>query len=158
MITNKIVPCLWFESGAEEAAKFYTSIFKNSSIGKISRYSKEGIEIHKQPEGSVMAVQFTLDGLEFTALNGAPPGVKFNWSASLQVMCKDQAEIDHFWERLTEGGQEVQCGWLTDKFGLTWQIVPEILSQLMSDPDKAPRVTAAFLKMKKLDIETLLKA
>lgn len=157
MITNKIIPCLWFESGAEEAAQFYTSIFKNSSIGKISRYSKEGFELHKQPEGSVMAVEFTLDGHKVTALNGSP-GFKFNWAISLQVMCKDQAEIDHFWNRLTEGGEEVECGWLTDKYGLTWQVVPEILSELMSDPEKAPRVTSAFLKMKKLDIETLLKA
>ncbi|HLP51465.1 MAG TPA: VOC family protein [Chitinophagales bacterium] len=157
MITNKIIPCLWFESGAEEAAKFYTSIFKNSGIGKISRYSKEGIEIHKQPVGSVMAVEFTLDGHKFTALNGSP-GFKFNWAISLQVMCKDQAEIDHFWNRLTEGGEEVECGWLTDKYGLTWQVVPEILGELMSDPERAPRVTSAFLKMKKLDIETLLKA
>lgn len=157
MITNKIIPCLWLESGAEDAAKFYTSIFKNSTIGTINRYSKEGFEIHQQPEGSVMAVEFTLDGQKFTALNGAP-GVKFNWAISLQVMCKDQAEIDHFWSRLTEGGEEVECGWLTDKYGLTWQIVPEILSELMSDPERAPRVTSAFLKMKKLDIETLLKA
>lgn len=154
---NPITPCLWFENQAEEAARFYTSIFKNSKIDHISRYGKEGYEIHHQKEGTVMTVAFHINGQPFTALNGGPE-FKFNEAVSFQVLCETQEEIDFYWNKLTEGGSEVQCGWLKDKFGLSWQIVPTVLSELLSDPARAGRVTNAFLKMKKFDIEKLKKA
>jgi len=156
-MANQITPCLWFDNQAEEAANFYTSIFKDSKIENISRYGKEGHEIHGQIEGSVMSVSFRINGQPFTALNGGPI-FKFNEAISLQVYCETQEEIDYFWSKLTDGGQEVQCGWLKDKYGLSWQIIPTILSQLMSDPARADRVTRAFLQMKKLDIEILKQA
>jgi predicted 3-demethylubiquinone-9 3-methyltransferase (glyoxalase superfamily)/uncharacterized protein YndB with AHSA1/START domain len=154
---HKITPCLWFDKQAEDAAKFYTSIFNNSEIVAISRYGKEGYEIHGMPEGSVLTVNFKLDGQDFTALNGGPY-FKFNESISLMVGCETQEEIDYFWNKLTEGGEEGQCGWLKDKYGLSWQIFPNILSKLMTDPARAGRVTQAFMQMKKFDIEKLLKA
>jgi predicted 3-demethylubiquinone-9 3-methyltransferase (glyoxalase superfamily) len=152
---------LWFDSQAEEAAKFYVAIFKNSKIGKISRYGKAGQEIHKRPPGSVMTVAFELDGQSFTALNGGPV-FKFNEAISLQVYCATQEEVDYCWEKLRKGGDEKaqQCGWLKDKYGVSWQVVPSILPEMITDPDpkKAERVFAAVLQMKKLDIDKLKRA
>jgi predicted 3-demethylubiquinone-9 3-methyltransferase (glyoxalase superfamily) len=156
-VKNDITPCLWFNSEAEEAVTFYVSIFKNSKIGIISRYGKEGFEFHGKPEGTAMAVDFTLNGQHFIALNGGPQ-FKFTEAISFQVFCDSQEEIDYYWNRLTKDGSEGQCGWLKDKYGLSWQIVPSVLSELMSDPKKASRVTNAFLRMKKLDIATLINA
>jgi predicted 3-demethylubiquinone-9 3-methyltransferase (glyoxalase superfamily) len=156
-MTNQITPCLWFDSQAEEAARFYTSVFKDSKILSISRYGSEGFEIHGQKEGTVMTVVFQINGQSFTALNGGPV-FKFNESVSFQVFCETQQEIDYYWKNLAEDGQEGQCGWLKDKFGLSWQIIPSILSELMSDPIRAGRVTAEFLGMKKFDIEKLKQA
>jgi predicted 3-demethylubiquinone-9 3-methyltransferase (glyoxalase superfamily) len=149
--------CLWFDNQAEEAAKFYTSVFRNSSIGSISRYGKEGYDIHGQKEGTVMSVTFTINGQSFIGLNGGPL-FKFSEAVSLQIFCDSQEEIDYYWDRLTEGGEESRCGWLRDRFGFSWQVVPSILSQLLSNPEKAGRVTEAFLKMKKFNIEKLLQA
>lgn len=157
MDDRHIIPCLWFDSQAEEAANFYTSVFPDSRIENISRYGKEGYEVHGKEAGSVMTVSFYLNGNPFLALNGGPV-FKFNEAISFQVLCKDQSEIDHYWEKLTEGGEEGQCGWLKDRFGVSWQVVPSILSKLLSDPKKAGRVTSVFLQMKKFDIESLLKA
>ena len=129
---QKIVPCLWFDREAEEAARFYVSLFKNSSVGQISRYTEAGRETHGRAPGEVMTVAFDLDGQSFTALNGGPQ-FKFNEAISFQVMCKNQKEIDTFWEKLSEGADTSaqQCGWLKDKFGLSWQVVPEILGELI---------------------------
>jgi predicted 3-demethylubiquinone-9 3-methyltransferase (glyoxalase superfamily) len=154
-MTSKFTICLWFDNQAEEAAEFYTSLFKDSEIESISRYGKEGNEIHGQKEGTVMTVSFRMNGQSFTALNGGPL-FKFNESISLQVFCDTQEEIDYYWNKLTDGGEEVQCGWLKDKYGLSWQVIPSILSSLLSDPARAGKVTEAFLKMKKFDIEKLL--
>lgn len=156
-MTNQITPCLWFDNQALEAATFYTHIFKNSTIESISRYPKEGQEIHGQEEGSVLTVAFQINGQTFTALNGGPI-FKFTEAVSFQVFCENQEEIDLYWNSLTNGGEEGQCGWCKDKFGLSWQIVPSILPQLMTDPARAGRVTQAFMQMKKFDIETLKKA
>lgn len=153
MATNKISPFLWFDNQAEEAANFYTSIFKNSSIGKIIRYTGEGAKASGQPEGTAMTVAFTLDGQNFTALNGGPI-FKFTEAVSFVINCENQEEVDHFWNKLTEGGQESQCGWLKDKFGLSWQVVPKQLGELMSGP-KAGKVMGVMLKMKKIDIKEL---
>jgi predicted 3-demethylubiquinone-9 3-methyltransferase (glyoxalase superfamily) len=152
---KKIIPFLWFDHQAEEAANFYTSIFKNSKIGSISRYGEAG----PGPAGSAMVVNFEIEGQEFSALNGGPV-FNFTPAISFLVNCETQEEVDFYWGKLSEGGQVQQCGWLTDKFGVTWQIVPTILGQLMSDPDpvKAGRVTQAMLKMIKLDISELKKA
>ncbi|MCB1840309.1 MAG: VOC family protein [Rhodospirillales bacterium] len=150
--------CLWFDKEAEEAAKFYTSIFKNSKINHVSRYGEAGQDIHGQNAGSVMTVEFELDGRRFMGLNGGPL-FKFNESVSLVVYCDTQEEIDTLWHKFTaDGGEESHCGWLKDKFGLSWQIVPSILSKLMSDPARADAVMAAFLKMRKFDIAALEKA
>lgn len=157
MKSHPITPCLWFDSEAEEAANFYVSVFKNSKLGHISRYGKEGFEFHGKPEGTALTVAFAINGQEFTALNGGPQ-FKFSEAISFQVNCDTQEEIDYYWEKLTEGGEESMCGWLKDKYGLSWQIVPTILGKLMSDPQKAGRVTQAFLKMKKFDIEKLMNA
>jgi predicted 3-demethylubiquinone-9 3-methyltransferase (glyoxalase superfamily) len=156
---NKIAPCLWFDSQAEDAAKFYVSIFENSEIEHVSRYGKEGFEIHGRPEGSVMTVAFRLGGHEFTALNGGPQ-FKFTEAVSFQIFCETQAEVDHFWKALSQGGEEGPCGWLQDKFGLSWQVVPSVLLEMLRDPDtrKSQRVTKAFLKMKKFDIAELERA
>jgi predicted 3-demethylubiquinone-9 3-methyltransferase (glyoxalase superfamily) len=152
---QKITPFLWFDKQAEEAARFYTSIFKNSKVGAVSRYG----ENTPGPTGSVMTVNFDLEGQEFVALNGGPI-FKFNEAISFIVNCETQGEVDEFWEKLSAGGEKGQCGWLKDKFGISWQIVPIILDKLMSDPDpvKASRVTQAMLKMTRLDIEQLKKA
>lgn len=154
---NQIAPCLWFDGQAEEAANFYVSIFNNSKIESISRYGKEGFEFHGQKEGTVLTVAFELNGQPFTALNG-DPAFKFSEAISFQVFCDTQEEIDLYWSKLTEGGEESQCGWLKDKFGLSWQIVPSILPMLLTDPTKAARVTKAFLQMRKFDIAALLQA
>ena len=158
---RKIISCLWFDSEAEEAAKFYTSIFKNSKIGKVSRYGKEGYEIHGRPEGTAMTVQFYIEEQEFVALNGGPH-FKFNEAISFIVNCNSQEEVDYYWEKLKEGGDEKaqMCGWLKDKFGLSWQIVPTVLSEMLMNPDpkKSQPVMKAMLQMKKIDIETLQRA
>lgn len=156
---QRITNCLWFDSQAEDAARFYTSIFKNSSVAEITRYGKEGHEIHAQPEGKVMTVRFFLDGQEFLGLNGGPL-FPFTEAISLVVNVETQEEIDYYWDQLTKGGEEVQCGWLKDKFGVSWQVVPSVLSKMLTDPDKGKteRVTAAFLKMKKFDLKKLEEA
>jgi predicted 3-demethylubiquinone-9 3-methyltransferase (glyoxalase superfamily) len=157
----KITPCLWFDTQAEEAAQFYCAIFPNSRIVSISRYGEEGHEIHGKPAGSVLTVAFELDGLAFTALNGGPL-FKFNEAISLQVSCDTQEELDHYWGTLSAGGDEAarQCGWLKDKYGLSWQVLPSVLADLMSDADprKSGRVMTALLQMKKLDIAELKRA
>jgi predicted 3-demethylubiquinone-9 3-methyltransferase (glyoxalase superfamily) len=152
---QKITPFLWFDNNAEDAAKFYTSIFKNSKIGKIARYGDAG----PGPKGSVMTVEFELNGQQFVALN-AGPQFKFTEAISFVVNCESQQEIDYFWEKLTAAGQEVQCGWLKDQFGLSWQVVPTALGKMMSDPNpaKSQRVMTAMLKMIKIDLPTLQRA
>ncbi len=158
MSAHSIAPCLWFDKEAEEAVKLYTSVFKNSKTIQTTYYGKEGFEFHGQPEGTVMTVTFELNGTKFTALNGGPI-FKFNEAVSFQIMCDTQEEIDHYWNSLTkDGGQESQCGWLKDKFGVSWQVTPTVLPTLLSDPQKVPRVTNAFMQMKKFDIEALLNA
>jgi predicted 3-demethylubiquinone-9 3-methyltransferase (glyoxalase superfamily) len=160
-IMQKITPCLWFDNQAEEAARFYVSVFKNSGIGTITHYGKEGFEIHGGREGSVMTVSFTLEGQEFTALNGGP-AFKFTEATSFVVQCETQAEIDYYWDRLGEGGdvKAQQCGWLKDKYGVSWQIVPAGLLQMMAniEPRKSGRVMMALLQMTKLDLEVLDRA
>ena len=161
MSKHKITPFLWFDKEAEEAARYYTGIFDNSKIGQVTRYGNAGQEIHKQKPGTAMTVDFELEGQQFTALN-AGPVFKFNEAVSFVIACKDQAEVDYFWEKLGAGGDPnaQQCGWLKDKFGLSWQVVPTILNELMSSPDraKADRVMTAMLKMKKIDLAELEKA
>lgn len=156
---QKITPFLWFDGKAEEAAKFYVSVFKNSRIGTISRYDEEGAKASGMPKGTAMVVTFRLDGQEFMALNGGPH-FKFTEAISFMVDCKTQEEVDYFWEKLSEGGEEGQCGWLKDRYGLSWQIVPAVLGKLIADKDaeKSGRVMAAMLMMKKLDIKKLKKA
>jgi predicted 3-demethylubiquinone-9 3-methyltransferase (glyoxalase superfamily) len=156
---KQITPCLWFDAQAEEAAKFYCAVFKNSKITAISRYPEAGQEIHKKPPGSVMVVAFELDGQPFTALNGGPQ-FKFDEAVSFQIMCETQGEIDHYWSALTAGGQEGPCGWLKDKFGLSWQVVANAIPRMMSDPDakRSARVMNAFMRMKKLDLSALERA
>jgi predicted 3-demethylubiquinone-9 3-methyltransferase (glyoxalase superfamily) len=152
---QKIKPFLWFDTQAEEAAHFYVSIFKNSKILNISRYGDAG----PGPKGSVMTISFELDGQEFIGLNGGPH-FKFTEAISFTVMCKTQEEVDDFWKKLTAGGQEVECGWLKDKYGLCWQITPTILPEMLTDPDpqKAKRVMQAMMTMKKIDIAALQRA
>lgn len=161
MKLQKISPCLWFDHQAEDAARFYTAIFRNSRIVNITHYGEAGHEIHGRPAGSVLTVVFELDGQAFTALNGGPI-FQFNEAISLQVFCEDQAEIDYFWEKLSEGGDKnaQQCGWLKDKFGLSWQVVPIGVSEMLSSSDyeKSERVMTALLQMKKLDIAQLQQA
>ena len=157
---QKITPFLWFDDNAEEAVKFYTSIFKNSKIGKIARYDEAGEKAAGRPAGSVMTVEFQLEGQDFIALNGGPH-FKFTEAISFVVSCKTQAEVDYYWNKLTaDGGKEVQCGWLQDKYGLSWQVVPTILPELLSDKDaaKSQRVMEAMLQMVKLDIKKLKQA
>ena len=151
----KITPCLWFDTEGEDAARFYTSVFPNSRIVDVARYGEAG----PRPEGTVMTVQFELDGQEFVALNGGPD-FTFNEAISFQVDCRDQEEVDAYWSALSEGGEEGPCGWLKDRFGLSWQIVPRALPELLSDPDreKSQRVMAAMLKMKKIEIDSLERA
>jgi len=156
---QEITPCLWFDSNAEEAVKFYTSIFKKSKIRKIARYGEEGYEIHGKPAGTVLTVEFELNGQTFTALNGGPV-FKFNEAISFQVNCKSQKEVDYYWEKLSEGGEKGQCGWLKDKYGVSWQIVPTVLGEMLQDKvtKKSERVMKALLQMKKLDIRKLKQA
>lgn len=158
---QRITPFLWFDDQAEEAVAFYVSIFANSRVVGTTRYSKQGAEVSGRREGSVMTIAFQLDGQDFTALNGGPH-FRFNEAISLVVNCQSQAEIDHFWARLSAGGDPSaqQCGWLKDRYGLSWQVVPTLLPQLLSDPDpnKARRAMEAMLKMKKIDIEALQRA
>jgi predicted 3-demethylubiquinone-9 3-methyltransferase (glyoxalase superfamily) len=158
---SKISPCLWFDTQAEDAALFYTAVFKNSKIVTISRYPEAGQEIHGKPPGSVMVVAFELNGQSFTALNGGPH-FKITEAVSFQIECESQQELDYYWERLSEGGDPnaQQCGWLKDKFGLSWQVVPRILPELLTDPDpaKSQRAFQALLQMKKLDIAALQRA
>ncbi len=153
--TQKITTFLWFDNNAEEAVNFYVSIFKNSKVLNSIRYGDVG----PGPKGTVMTIEFQLDGQEFTALNGGPQ-FKFTEAVSLVVHCQTQEEVDYFWEKLSEGGRKVECGWLKDKFGLSWQIVPDILLALLQDSDtqKSQRVMQAMLQMKKLDIERLKRA
>ena len=160
-VIQKIAPCLWFDDQAEEAARFYTGIFKNSKIGTVARYGKAGHEVHGRPAGTVMTVAFELEGQAFTALNGGPV-FKFNEAISFQVNCETQEEVDHYWEKLSEGGdvKAQQCGWLKDRYGVSWQLVPRALVEMITDPDseKSGRALEAMLRMKKLDIAGLKRA
>ena len=152
---NQITPFLWFDTQGEEAAKFYTSVFPNSKITNVSRYGSAG----PRPEGTVMTVAFELDGLAFVALNGGPE-FKFSEAISFLVNCETQDEVDAYWNKLSEGGEEGPCGWLKDKFGLSWQIIPAALPTLLSDPDpeKSQRVMQAMLQMKKIEVDVLERA
>jgi predicted 3-demethylubiquinone-9 3-methyltransferase (glyoxalase superfamily) len=152
---QKITPFLWFDNQAEEAMNFYTSIFKKAKIGNVSRYGEGG----PGPKGSVMVASFELDGMHFTALNGGPQ-FKFTEAISFYVSCESQDEVDHYWDKLSEGGQTQRCGWLKDKFGVSWQIIPSALPKLMGDPDraKAGRVMQAMLQMKKIEVAKLQQA
>ncbi|HYU32618.1 MAG TPA: VOC family protein [Thermoanaerobaculia bacterium] len=158
---QRITPCLWFDDQAEEAAEYYVGIFKNSRISNIGRYGEAGREIHRREPGSVMIVEFELDGQTFTALNGGPL-FKFNEAVSFQVRCETQEEVDYYWEKLTAGGDEKaqQCGWLKDKFGLSWQVVPTIVPELLNDPEseKSQRAFSAMMQMKKPDIAAMQRA
>ncbi|MCP9212571.1 VOC family protein [Streptomyces sp. NEAU-Y11] len=156
MATDGFTTCLWFDGRAEEAARYYVSVFKNSRIGRISHYTEAG----PGPAGSVLTVEFEANGQKFVALNGGPE-FTFNEAVSFQIHCADQDEVDHYWARLTEGGgEEVACGWVRDRFGVSWQVVPSVLLDLVTDedPQKARRATEAMLSMKKLDIAALKKA
>ncbi len=158
---QKITPCLWFDNQAEEAARFYTAIFENSKIVSITRYGAAGHEVHGRQAGTVMTVVFELNGQAFTALNGGPM-FKFNEAISFQVNCETQEEVDYYWEKLSEGGdgKAQQCGWLKDKYGVSWQIVPSVLIEMINDPDseKSQRAMEAMLQMKKIDINELKRA
>ena len=159
MTATRITPCLWFDSQAEEAAKFYASVFKNSKIGKISHYGKEGFEVHGRKARTVMTVEFEIEGQKFVALNGGPH-FQFNEAVSFQIHCETQAEIDHFWSKLTEGGKEQPCGWVKDRFGLSWQVIPNALPQMLMDEnsEKAQRVMKSMLQMRKIDLDALKRA
>jgi predicted 3-demethylubiquinone-9 3-methyltransferase (glyoxalase superfamily) len=158
---QKITPCLWFDDQAEEAVKFYTAIFRNSKIVNTSRYGEAGHEVHGKPAGTVMTVAFELDGQAFTALNGGPL-FKFNEAISFQVHCETQQEVDYYWEKLSAGGDEQaqQCGWLKDKYSVSWQVVPTVLIEMINSPDaeKSQRAMEAMLQMKKIDIDELNRA
>ncbi len=157
MTPQKITPCLWFDNQAEEAATFYTGIFKNSKITAVTRYTEAGREIHGKEPGSVLTVEFVLDGQTFTALTGGPL-FQINEAVSFQIPCATQQEIDRYWDTLTAGGSPGQCGWLKDKYGVSWQVVPAGLPQLLTDPAKAERVLTALMGMTKLDIAALQAA
>jgi len=156
---QKITPCLWFNDQAEEAMRFYVSVFKNSKVGRVTRYGETGAKVSARPKGSVMTATFEIEGQEFMALNGGPH-FTLSEAVSFIVKCDTQKEIDTFWEKLSEGGEKGVCGWLKDKFGLSWQIVPTVLSDMMQDKDaeKTNRVMEAVLQMKKLDIARLQQA
>lgn len=156
---NPFTPCLWFDGNAEEAANFYTSIFKNSKIRSITHYGKAGAEASGQPEGTVMTVAFQLDGQDFLALNGGPE-FKFSPAISFIANCDTQPELDDLWEKLSAGGEKGPCGWLTDPFGVSWQIVPRILGEMLQgkDVEKSEQVMKALMQMRKIDIETLQQA
>src|ERR1700730_14516459 len=158
-INQKVSPCLWFDTQAEDAAKFYTSVFKNSAIKQISRYGKAGQDVHGKEPDSVMVVAFEIEGLTFTALNGGRQ-FTFDQAGSFPSMCDSQDEIDYFWSKLSAGGREGQCGWLRDKFGLSWQVVPAELPQMLTGREGAQldRMMTAIMQMKKLDLETLRRA
>jgi predicted 3-demethylubiquinone-9 3-methyltransferase (glyoxalase superfamily) len=159
IIAPKITPCLWFDTEAEEAARFYVSVFPGAKLGSISRFAKGGQEVHGKAAGSVMTAEFEIEGQKFVCLNGGPQ-FKFTEAVSFQIHCKDQDEVDYYWSRLTEGGKDVACGWLKDKFGLSWQVVPAQLLDFLSSGDaiRSERVTRAFMKMKKFDIKKLRQA
>ena len=156
---QRITPFLWFDDQAEEAANFYVSTFKNSRIKGMARYDDQAAKAAGRPKGSVMTVQFELDGQDFVALNGGP-AFKLTEAISFVVSCETQEEIDHFWQTLSAGGQEVECGWLKDRFGVSWQVVPTVLGEMLQDehPEQSQRVMAALMKMKKLSIDVLRKA
>ena len=158
---QKITANLWFDKQAEEAARFYVSVFKNSKIGRITHYTEEGFDVHQMPAGTVMTIEFQLEGQQFVGLNGGPI-FKFNEAVSFIINCETQEEIDYYWNKLGEGGDPKSqvCGWLKDKFGLSWQVTPTVLDDMISDPDKAKanRAMRAMLKMKKLDIGELERA
>jgi predicted 3-demethylubiquinone-9 3-methyltransferase (glyoxalase superfamily) len=156
MTDNSFTTCLWFDTEGEAAANFYTSIFKDSRIGRVSRYTEAG----PGPAGSAMVVEFELNGQKFIALNGGPANAHFTEAISFQVPCADQAEVDYYWERLSDGGQEDACGWVKDRYGLSWQVVPTALTAMTADPDpaKVRRAMEAMFTMKKLDIAALQKA
>jgi len=155
MTGKAFTTCLWFDTEAEAAAAFYTSIFNDSRLGRVDRYTEAGPE----PAGAVMTIEFELNGQKFVALNGGPQST-FNEAISFQIFCADQDEVDYYWSRLSEGGREVSCGWLKDRYGLSWQVIPTVLMDMISDPDpeKAKRATEAMLAMTKLDIAALQKA
>lgn len=161
MKCKKISPCLWFDDNAEDAVKFYVSTFKNSRVGNVTRYGKDGYEIHKKKEGSVMTIDFEIEEQKFLALNGGPI-FKFSEAISFQIYCDTQEEVDYYWEKLTEGGDKNAqvCGWLKDKFGVSWQVVPIAIIKMLQDKDskKTDRVMKAMLQMHKLDIDALTKA
>jgi predicted 3-demethylubiquinone-9 3-methyltransferase (glyoxalase superfamily) len=156
---QKITPCLWFNDNAEEAVNFYLSIFKNSKILNIARYGEEGAKTSGRPKGTIMTVTFQLEGQEFMALNGGPI-FTFSPAISLMVNCRSQVEVDTLWEKLSEGGEKGQCGWLKDKYGVSWQIVPTALGRIMqdNDPEKSERVSKALVQMHKIDLHTLMQA
>lgn len=156
---KRITPCLWFDDKAEEAVKFYVSIVPHSKIRNVARYGEEGAKISGRPKGTVMTVTFELDGQEFMALNGGPV-FKFSPAISFIVNCETQQEVDRLWEKLSEGGEKEQCGWLKDKYGVSWQIVPTVLGEMLQDkdPKKSERVMKALLQMKKIDIRGLRQA
>ena len=158
---QKISPCLWFDNNAEKAVQFYVSIFKNSKIGNVTHYGTEGYEIHKKKEGTVMTIDFEIEGEKFLALNGGPI-FKFNEAISFQIYCETQDEVDYYWDNLTEGGDKNAqvCGWLKDKFGVSWQVVPNVLVKMLQDkdPKKTENVMRVMLQMQKLDINALTKA
>jgi predicted 3-demethylubiquinone-9 3-methyltransferase (glyoxalase superfamily) len=158
---KKITSCLWFETEAEDAAKYYTSIFKNSKIGRIARYGKEGQEIHGGKEGAVLTIEFEIEGQQFLGLNGGP-AFKFNEAVSFVINCDTQEEIDYYWEKLGKGGDPKAqvCGWLKDKFGLSWQVAPTIAANMLADSpnEKSERVMKAIMQMKKIDIKKLQDA
>jgi predicted 3-demethylubiquinone-9 3-methyltransferase (glyoxalase superfamily) len=160
-ITQRISPCLWFDDQAEEAARFYVGIFENSRILSLTRYGEAGSQVHHRPAGSVMTVVFDLDGQSFTALNGGP-AFRFNEAISLQVHCSSQEEIDHYWDALSAGGDPAaqRCGWLKDRYGISWQVIPEGMERLLADPTSpgAQRAMEAVLAMKKLDIDAIRRA
>jgi predicted 3-demethylubiquinone-9 3-methyltransferase (glyoxalase superfamily) len=158
---QKITPCLWFDDQAEEAVAFYTGVFRNSKVTNISHYGEAGHEIHGKPAGTVMTVAFELEGQAFIALNGGPV-FQFNEAISFQIDCETQEEVDYYWEKLSEGGDEKaqQCGWLKDRYGVSWQVVPGVLIEMLTDDDaeKSQRTMTAMLQMKKLDIDQLKRA
>jgi predicted 3-demethylubiquinone-9 3-methyltransferase (glyoxalase superfamily) len=158
---QKISPCLWFDNNAEEAVQFYVSIFKNSKIGNVTHYGKEGYDIHKKKEGTVMTIDFEIEGQKFLALNGGPI-FRFSEAISFQIYCETQDEVDYYWDKLTEGGDKNAqvCGWLKDKFGVSWQVVPNVLVKMLQDKDskKTENVMRVMLQMQKLDVNVLTKA
>ncbi len=154
---KQITPCLWFDSQAEEAARFYCAVFRDSGIDSITRYGREGYEIHRQKEGTVMVVEFHINGQPFTALNGGPV-FQFSEAVSFQVPCDTQEEIDIYWEKLSAVPEAEACGWLKDKYGVSWQIIPVVLKDLLRNPARAERVTKVYLQMKKFDLEALVNA